>query len=150
MEAEANGIERRAAALSQNQESVIAQEIAEHLPEIVRAAASSFDNVGSFTVLNGAQGVTAAMAEVIQQAGALAGIARRALAPAALPHDGQTNGTGPVDLNGAGPAADDGTNGARPRTPVRAGRRRVTASPDDESSTTATPDEPDGSGSSRS
>ena len=59
MEAEAPGIERRAAALSQNQEAVIAQQIAENLPEVVRAAASSFDHVSNFTVLNGAQGVTA-------------------------------------------------------------------------------------------
>ena len=56
MEAEALGIERRAAALSQNQEAVIAQQIAENLPEIVRAAASSFEHVGNFTVLNGAAG----------------------------------------------------------------------------------------------
>jgi flotillin len=81
MEAEALGIERRAAALSQNQEAVIAQQIAENLPEIVRAAASSFEHVGNFTVLNGAQGVTSAMAEVIQQAGVLAGMARSALNP---------------------------------------------------------------------
>jgi uncharacterized membrane protein YqiK len=90
MEAEASGIERRAAALSQNQEAVIAQQIAENLPEIVRAAASSFDHVGNFTVLNGAQGVTGAMAEVIQQAGVLAGLARTALMP-----DGPANGSSP-------------------------------------------------------
>ena len=90
MEAEASGIERRAAALSQNQEAVIAQQIAENLPEIVRAAASSFDHVGNFTVLNGAQGVTGAMAEVIQQAGVLAGLARTALMP-----DGPANGASP-------------------------------------------------------
>jgi flotillin len=90
MEAEASGIERRAAALSQNQEAVIAQQIAENLPEIVRAAASSFDHVGNFTVLNGAQGVTGAMAEVIQQAGVLAGLARSALMP-----DGPANGSSP-------------------------------------------------------
>ncbi len=85
MEAEALGIERRAAALSQNQEAVIAQQIAEKLPEIVKAAASSFDHVGTFTVLNGAEGVTGALAEVIQQAGVLSGMARRALTPALEP-----------------------------------------------------------------
>ena len=79
MEAEATGIERRAAALSQNQEAVIAQQIAENLPEIVRAAASSFEHVGNFTVLNGAEGVTGALAEIIQQAGALSVMAREAL-----------------------------------------------------------------------
>ena len=64
MEAEAAGIERRAAALSRNQEAVIAQQIAANLPEIVRAAASSFDHVGNFTVLNGAGGITEVLAEV--------------------------------------------------------------------------------------
>jgi len=93
MEAEANGIERRAAALSQNQEAVIAQQIAENLPDIVRAAASPFEHVGTFTVLNGAQGVTSALAEVIQQAGALAGMARDTLMPRLTPAD--RNGPGP-------------------------------------------------------
>ncbi len=94
MEAEASGIERRAAALSQNQEAVIAQQIAEKLPEIVAAAASPFEHVGNFTVLNGAQGVTSALAEIIQQAGALTGLARESLLPALRP-----NGT--ADSNGA-------------------------------------------------
>ena len=102
MEAEALGIERRAAALSQNQEAVIAQQIAENLPEVVRAAASSFDHVSNFTVLNGAQGVTAAMAEIIQQAGALSDMARGALSP--LARDGSTN----TSTNGA---STNGSNG---------------------------------------
>jgi flotillin len=94
MEAEAAGIERRAAAMSQNQEAVIAQQIAEKLPEIVRAAASPFEHVGQFTVLNGAQGVTGALAEIIQQAGALTGMARQSLLPA-LQGQGPTNGAHP-------------------------------------------------------
>jgi flotillin len=112
MEAEANGIERRAAALSQNQEAVIAQQIAVNLPEIVRAAASSFDHVGSFTVLNGAQGVTGAMAEVIQQAGVLAGLARTALMP-----DGQGM------VRSAEPPTTPQPVPAAP-SPERVGRRR--------------------------
>ncbi len=84
MSAEAAGIEARAAALSQNQEAVIAQQIAQAMPEIVRAAASPFEHVGQFTVLNGAQGVTSALAEVIQQAGALAAMTRRTLMPAIM------------------------------------------------------------------
>lgn len=82
MEAEASGIERRAAALSQNQEAVIAQQIAEKLPEIVAAAAAPFEHIGQFTVLNGAEGLTGALAEIIQQAGALTGMARESLMPA--------------------------------------------------------------------
>ena len=81
MEAEASGIERRAAALSQNQEAVIAQQIAENLPAIVQAAASPFEHVGNFTVLNGAEGVTGALAQIIQQAGTLSTMAREALMP---------------------------------------------------------------------
>ena len=84
MEAEAAGIERRAAAMSQNQEAVIAQQIAEKLPEIVAAAAAPFEHIGQFTVLNGAQGVTGALAEIIQQAGALTGLARQSLLPALM------------------------------------------------------------------
>jgi len=96
MEAEAIGIERRAAALSQNQEAVIAQQIAENLPEIVRAAASPFEHVGSFTVLNGAEGVTGALAEIIQQAGALTNLARETLMPAIPVGRGASgNGAGP-------------------------------------------------------
>jgi uncharacterized membrane protein YqiK len=81
MEAEAAGIQQRAAALSQNQDAVIAQQIAERLPDIVRAAASPFEHVGQFTVLNGAHGVTEALAEIIQQAGALTNMARQTLLP---------------------------------------------------------------------
>ncbi|HEY4227214.1 MAG TPA: SPFH domain-containing protein [Candidatus Limnocylindrales bacterium] len=94
MEAEAAGIERRAAALSQNQEAVIAQQIAENLPAIVQAAASPFEHVGSFTVLNGAEGVTGALAQIIQQAGALTTMARESLMPAMAPrsHVSETNG----------------------------------------------------------
>ena len=122
MEAEAAGIERRAAALSQNQEAVIAQQIAENLPEIVRAAASSFDHVGTFTVLNGAEGVTGALAQVIQQAGALAGMARESLMPMAA----GANGRGAVHSNGTRPA--DPVKTATPVGPdlaeARAGRGR--------------------------
>ena len=132
-QAEAFGIERRAAALSQNQEAVIAQQIAENLPEIVRAAASPFEHVGTFTVLNGAEGVTGALAEIIQQAGALTNLARETLMPT-IPvgrgpsgngsnHGGETS---PVDATarpernrrvasvpGSG-AADAPSNGGKP------------------------------------
>ena len=96
MEAEATGIERRAAALSQNQEAVIAQQIAESLPAIVQAAASPFEHVGSFTVLNGAEGVTGALAQIIQQAGTLSTMAREALMPktASINVHADQNGSG--------------------------------------------------------
>jgi hypothetical protein len=51
------------------------------MPDIVRAAASPFEHVGQFTVLNGAAGVTSALAEIIQEAGALASVARNTITP---------------------------------------------------------------------
>ena len=103
MEAEASGIERRAAAMSQNQEAVIAQQIAERLPEIVSAAAAPFEHVGTFTVLNGAQGVTSALAEIIQQAGALTGLARESLLPA-VRGNGGANGQNTAAVKAASEA----------------------------------------------
>jgi hypothetical protein len=47
----------------------------------VQAAASPFEHVGNFTVLNGAEGVTGALAQIIQQAGTLSTMAREALMP---------------------------------------------------------------------
>src|SRR5439155_11627668 len=126
MEAEANGIERRAAALSQNQEAVIAQQIAENLPEIVRAAASPFEHVGQFTVLNGAQGVTGALAEVIQQAGALASMARDTLVPRIAGVNGRAgaHANGPAATNGA----EAGPTPARPRRERASTETRTAAS----------------------
>ena len=106
MEAEAAGIELRAAALNRNQEAVIAQQIAANLPEIVRAAASSFEHVGTFTVLNGAAGVTETLAEMIQQAGVLANIARQTMAPMLGSQKGEGSGPSNEHLSGSGqPAA---------------------------------------------
>jgi flotillin len=132
MEAEATGIERRAAAMSQNQEAVIAQQIAEKLPEIVAAAAAPFEHIGQFTVLNGAQGVTGALAEIIQQAGALTGLARQSLLPALMnasstveqehlkapvdgisyangDHNGRRKRQTPVTITAPAPAGSDAT-----------------------------------------
>jgi flotillin len=94
MEAEATGILKRSEALANNQEAVISQQIAENLPAIVAAASKAFENVGNFTVLNGAEGVTGALAQIIAQAGALTDLARTSLMPRKM--------TG----NGAGPAID--------------------------------------------
>jgi hypothetical protein len=58
----------------------------------VRAAAEPFEHVGTFTVLNGAEGVTGALAAIIKQAGLLAGMARETLVPAALPQNGHRDG----------------------------------------------------------
>jgi uncharacterized membrane protein YqiK len=113
--AEATGIESRAAALSQNQEAVIAQQIAQLMPEIVRAAASPFEHVGQFTVLNGAQGVTSALGEVIQQAGALVSIARRTISP--MLADSSAN---PTDGNGSAATRPVATTPSPARRPAPA------------------------------
>jgi flotillin len=55
--AEAKAIEARAHALKENQEAVIGQQIAERLPEVVRAAASALQGADHLTILNGAEGV---------------------------------------------------------------------------------------------
>jgi len=63
--AEAEAIKARADALARNQEAVIAQQIAEQLPAIVGEASKAFANIGQFTVLNGAEGVAQAFAQVL-------------------------------------------------------------------------------------
>jgi uncharacterized membrane protein YqiK len=116
-QAEAAGIESRAAALSQNQEAVIAQQIAQTMPDIVRAAASPFEHIGQFTVLNGAQGVTSALSEIIQSAGALAAVARRTLTPAMIAAGEQDDSNGAV----ARPAAPKPASAApKASAPARA------------------------------
>jgi uncharacterized membrane protein YqiK len=63
--AEAEAIDARAKALEQNQDAVISQQVAENLPEIVRAAAESFKGIDNLTVLNGAQGMNSMLTEVM-------------------------------------------------------------------------------------
>jgi uncharacterized membrane protein YqiK len=125
--AEATGIESRAAALSQNQEAVIAQQIAQLMPDIVRAAASPFEHVGQFTVLNGAQGVTSALGEVIQQAGALVSIARNTITP----------------LLANTLAQPTGGNGAAPKPVASSAPARRAAKPADAPKPAAAPPAPD-------
>ena len=81
--AEAEAIAKRAEALEKEADAVIGQQIAEQLPEIVRAAAESFKHVDNLTVLNGAQGISEIIAQVIGQAGPALEMAQAALA--ALP-----------------------------------------------------------------
>jgi flotillin len=78
--AEAESIAKRAEALEKEADAVIGQQIAEQLPEIVRAAAESFKYVDNLTVLNGAQGISEIIAQVIGQAGPALEMAQAALA----------------------------------------------------------------------
>ena len=90
--AEAEAIGKRAEALEKQSDAVIGQQIAEQLPEIVRAAAESFKYVDNLTVLNGAQGISEIIAQVIGQAGPALEMAQAALAR-----------VDKKDSNGAGP-----------------------------------------------
>ena len=79
--AEAEAIAKRAEALEKEADAVIGQQIAEQLPEIVRAASESFKHVDNLTVLNGAQGISEIIAQVIGQAGPALEMAQGALVP---------------------------------------------------------------------
>lgn len=70
-EAEGAAIKARSDALAQNQEAVIAQQVAQALPDIVRAIAEPLGGIGNLTVLNGAEGVTSTFANVAAQAAAV-------------------------------------------------------------------------------
>jgi uncharacterized membrane protein YqiK len=77
--AEARAIQARADALAQNQEAVIAQQIAENYPAIVAAGASAFQNIDQFVVLNGAEGVQDALAQIIATGGSAVSVAKQFL-----------------------------------------------------------------------
>jgi flotillin len=90
--AEAEAIGKRAEALEKQSDAVIGQQIAEQLPEIVRAASESFKHVDNLTVLNGAQGISEIIAQVIGQAGPALEMAQAALNARKSP-----NGAKPVE-----------------------------------------------------
>ena len=98
--AAAEAIAKRAEALERESDAVIAQQIAERLPEIVAAAAEAFKGVDNLTVLNGAQGIGEILNQIIGQAGPTLKLAREALATS------RPNGT-------AAAAADASGDGAR-------------------------------------
>jgi flotillin len=77
--AEAEAIKARAAALAENQEAVIAQELAENWPQIVRAGAEAFSSVDHMVVLNGADGVSELLAKALTMGGTGLGLARELL-----------------------------------------------------------------------
>ncbi|MEW9554616.1 flotillin family protein [Nonomuraea sp. NPDC050783] len=74
--AQAQAISARAQALKDNQEAVIAQQLAERWPEIVEAGAKAFGGVDHMVVLNGAQGVEEMLAKALTLGGAGLGLAR--------------------------------------------------------------------------
>ncbi|MEU9190365.1 SPFH domain-containing protein [Streptomyces sp. NPDC048484] len=78
--AEAEAIAARAAALAENQEAVVAQQLAENWPEIVRAGAGAFGNVEHMVLLNGAEGMSDMFTKALTMGGTGLGLARQLLA----------------------------------------------------------------------
>jgi flotillin len=76
----AEAIQARADALAENQEAVIGQQLAEQWPAIVEAAAKPFGAVDQMIVLNGAQGLSEALAQALSQGVAGLQLARNLLA----------------------------------------------------------------------
>lgn len=79
-EAEGAAIHARAEALKHNQDAVIAQQLAESLPDVVSAAAGAFKGVDNMVVLNGADGVEDLLAKVLTMGGAGFGLAKQLIA----------------------------------------------------------------------
>jgi flotillin len=77
--ADAAGIEARAKALAENQDAVIAQQIAENYPQIVKAGAEAFGNIDNLVVLNGAEGVESMLGKVLSVGGTGFGIAKQVI-----------------------------------------------------------------------
>ncbi|MCM1973278.1 flotillin family protein [Streptomyces sp. G1] len=93
--AEATAIKARAAALAENQEAVVAQQLAENWPAIVEAGAGAFGNVEHMILLNGAEGMSEMFAKALTMGGTGLGLARQLLstmsqppAPATTPVNG--------------------------------------------------------------
>jgi len=103
--AEADAIKARADALAQNQDAVIGQQLAENWPAIVEAAAKPFGAVDQMIVLNGAQGLSEALAQALSQ-----GVAGLQLARGIL--GGKGNGS--VETNGTAKGNTSGTGGQTP------------------------------------
>jgi flotillin len=77
--AEAEAIKARADALAANQDAVVAQQIAEQLPQIVAEAAKAFGNIGQLTVLNGAEGMGQMFSQVLGMGAAAIPLLRNVL-----------------------------------------------------------------------
>jgi flotillin len=96
--AEADSIKARAEALAENQDAVIGQQLAEKWPQIVEAAAKPFGDIDQMIVLNGAQGISDALAQALSQGVAGMQMARRLLSdPRAATEAPAANGAGPAD-----------------------------------------------------
>ena len=93
--AEAETIKARADALAENQDAVIGQQLADKWPEIVEAAAKPFGDIDQMIVLNGAQGLSDALAQAMSQGVAGLQLARNLLGKGN--HGGNGAGHGNTD-----------------------------------------------------
>jgi len=98
--AEADAIQARAAALAENQEAVVAQQLAEKWPEIVSAGAQAFGNIDHMVVLNGADGVADMFAKALTLGGTGLGLAKQLMEAMRAP-EGDTGSNGVVPGSGA-------------------------------------------------
>ncbi len=98
--AEAEAIKARAVALAENQEAVVAQQLAEKWPEIVQAGASAFGNVDNMVLLNGADGMADVFAKALTMGGTGLGLARQLLSSM---NQNEASAGGPAGLNGSTP-----------------------------------------------
>lgn len=80
--AEGEAINARAEALAENQDAVIGQQLAENWPAIVEAAAKPFGDIDQMIVLNGATGLSEALAQAMSQGVAGLQMARQLLSGA--------------------------------------------------------------------
>jgi flotillin len=108
--AEAEAIKARAQALAQNQEAVIAQQLAENWAEIVAAGSKAFGNVDHMVVLNGAEGIEDMLAKALTLGGTGLGVARHLLStmsPNGSTENGKTNAV-VVPVQTPAPAPESG------------------------------------------
>ncbi|MGW1072381.1 SPFH domain-containing protein [Streptomyces sp. NPDC002537] len=110
--AEAEAIKARAAALAENQEAVVAQQLAENWPEIVRAGAEAFGNVDHMVLLNGADGMSDLFAKALTMGGTGLGLARQLLASMGTTDAPGTNGAGGPAVNGGTAGGTGGAGGS--------------------------------------
>ncbi|MEV0989671.1 SPFH domain-containing protein [Streptomyces sp. NPDC049949] len=92
--AEADAIKARAAALAENQEAVVAQQLAENWPAIVEAGAGAFGNVEHMVLLNGAEGMSEMFAKALTMGGTGLGLARQLLSSMSQPAAAQQGARG--------------------------------------------------------
>ncbi|MCF2532122.1 SPFH domain-containing protein [Yinghuangia soli] len=103
--AEAEAIRARAEALRENQDAVIAQQLAEKWPEIVRAGAEAFGNVDHMVLLNGADGMSDMFAKALTMGGTGLGLARQLMSAMST---AEANGTAPKNGTPVVPVQMDG------------------------------------------